>query len=44
MPKRSQIAALSTAQSSLARLLFRALNRDDFPAIIAAAGGTSMMR
>lgn len=44
MPKKSQIAVLSIAQSSLASLLFGAFNLDDFPASIAATGGTSVMR
>jgi len=44
MPKRSQIAVLSIAQPSLARLLFRALNLDGLPAGIAATGRTSVMR
>ena len=44
MPKRSQIAVLSTGQPLLASLLFRALNLNDFPASIASTGRTNMVR
>ncbi len=44
MPKRSQIAVLSTAHPSLISLLFGGLNLDDFPAGIAATGKTNVMR
>jgi hypothetical protein len=44
MPKRSQIAVLSTAHFSLVSLLFGALNLDDFPASIASTGRTNMVR
>ena len=44
MPKRLQIAVLSTAQSSLASLLLRDFNLDGFLASIVATGRAGVMR
>jgi len=43
MSKRSQIAVLSTAQSSLTGFLFGSLDFNSFPAGVATAGRTSVM-